>query len=69
MPRQVALKKAMTADVVKTSLRGNESFRKRVIAAFSWTLAGEPLRAQPLLDPEANALSPFNPQLIKTPWE
>lgn len=36
---------------------------------FPWTLSGEPLRAQPLLDPEATALNPFNPQLIKTPWE
>lgn len=37
--------------------------------AFSWTLLGEPLRAQPLLDPEANALNPSNPLLIRTPQE
>lgn len=36
---------------------------------FSWTLSGEPLRVQPLLDPEANALNPLNLQLIKTPWK
>lgn len=38
--------------------------------AFPWTLSGEsPLRDQPLLVPGATALSPFNPQVIKTPCD
>ena len=36
---------------------------------FSWTLSGEPLRAQPLLEPAANTLDPSNPLLIGTPQE
>lgn len=38
-----------------------------MIIIFSWILSSEPLRAEPLLDPETTALNPFNPQLIKTP--
>jgi hypothetical protein len=65
-PCKMVLRKAVITDFARLSL-WELIFPGEYDDGTSLALSGEPLRAQPLLHPEVTALSPFNPQLIKTP--